>query len=535
VRRTRDADWQRELVPGAMLPYYFDVKGNGLVPSLCRLFYFMLQVLLLELTTDKFKLTLRRVAIYCTFFCLLPTIMIWNHIGLYLDDFLFPAWKDQEIHQPLFLVGNARSGTTWLHRLLTYDPSMTQSDHCNRFVTFKSWELVFAVSVTWRYLFHTLYAVDGLLGGWVYSALMFLEKQCVGHITVHPIGLMEAEEDEWVMVHIASAQLLLFFFPLGGSIINDLILFDTGNLSASTRRDVFHFYKQCVQRHMYYHTHYTHYTHCRPTPTGDPPKVPRFISKNPAFTLRLRTIYETFPDARVVCLLRDPVQSIPSMISYISKVWFSFACPVERYPSSSELLGFCEAHYLYPLTQMCAPRGENTWAFLSYHRLLEDLEGCVVGLLLRLYGETVGGAGDRDAGDAGDTWHTGDAGDAGGSAFREFLQSEQAKAGRYQTQHTHSIEQCCGGMSEAEVSTRIPPNTPQILPEYPPYTPQIPPPFHHPISVISVISTTSFHAAVYAIRSYPLFPFLSLLLPFLHIIQLRDKLSAVYRHHSGAF
>ncbi|KAJ1396902.1 hypothetical protein B484DRAFT_407189 [Ochromonadaceae sp. CCMP2298] len=375
------------------LPSYFDVKGNGLVPSLCRLYYFMLQVLLLELrSTDKFRLTLRRAAIYTFFFCLLPTLMIWNHAGLYLDDILFPSWKTQEIKQPLFLVGNARSGTTWLHRLITHD--------ADRFATFKSWELAFAVSVSWRYLFHSLYALDRLLGGAVYSTLMAIESHLVGHIHVHPIGLMEAEEDEWLMAHIACAQLLLFFFPLGGSVINDLILFDHGPMSASTRRDVFHFYKQC-------------------------------------------TIYETFPDARVVCLLRDPQQSIPSMISYISKVWHAFAEPVERYPDAQGLLGFCEAHYLYPLTQLCAPRAENTWDFLSYHLLLEDLEGTVARLLLRLYGESVpGGAGD-----------TGDTGSQ--NAFRRFLRSEQSNARQYKTQHMHSIQQCCGGMSEAELKGKL--------------------------------------------------------------------------------
>ena len=80
--------------------------------------------------------------------------MVWNHLGLFLDEILFPNWKDEKIVQPLFIVGNARSGTTFLHRLLT------QADNNKVFTTIRTWELLFAVSVTWKMLFWLLYKID---------------------------------------------------------------------------------------------------------------------------------------------------------------------------------------------------------------------------------------------------------------------------------------------------------------------------------------------------------------------------------------
>jgi hypothetical protein len=69
-----------------------------------------------------------------------------------------------------------------------------------------------------------------------------------------------------------------------------------------------------VQRHVYYDRRFR----------GGAGRI--FVSKNPTFTLRIPSIYTAFPDARVVCLLRDPVESVPSMISYISKAsWWIFA------------------------------------------------------------------------------------------------------------------------------------------------------------------------------------------------------------------
>ena len=128
------------------------------------------------------------------------------------------------------------------------------------------------------------------------------------------------------------------------------------------RRQIFRYYKQCVQRHLYarslpskfltkklkqevdnddfsIQTTTSSSTPSSSSSSSSPQRQPQpqpqtqeliFISKNPAFTMRLDLLYDVFPDCRVVCLLRDPCQSIPSMVSYIAHVWETFASPIQQ-------------------------------------------------------------------------------------------------------------------------------------------------------------------------------------------------------------
>ena len=131
---------------------YFKIRGNGLISCLIRLFYFISSVLQTELNATEFELSYKRLMIIVVVCVALHSLMIWNHLGFWLDDLFFVDWRNQAIIAPLFIVGNARSGTTWVHKLITHDES--------KFTTFKTWEIMFAVSITWRRLFHTLYTLD---------------------------------------------------------------------------------------------------------------------------------------------------------------------------------------------------------------------------------------------------------------------------------------------------------------------------------------------------------------------------------------
>jgi hypothetical protein len=227
--------------------------SKGLTMSLIRLCSLWLYSVLCELRGNQpFRITLRRICILWILAIALPAVVIWNHIGFWLDDYLYPAWKDTKVENPVFIVGNARSGTTWLHRLLSDckggnrtpssgaaspgnwdkdsvfpDSSKSLPNSNVRFTTFRTWEILFAVPVTWKIFFLALYGIDQtVFRGFFFNQLMRLERALVGHITMHPIGLMEAEEDEWLMMHIGLAQLLFFFYPAASEGGNSLIFFD---------------------------------------------------------------------------------------------------------------------------------------------------------------------------------------------------------------------------------------------------------------------------------------------------------------------
>lgn len=272
-----------------------------MISSLLRFFIFYATSVQAEIQSKDFIFSVRRIISLTVILFLVPALIVWNHTGFILDDVFYPDWRDTHIDRPLFLVGNARSGTTWLHRLIAQD-----SDN---FTSFLCWEILFGVSITWRRVFICLYDFDKqYLFGLQFKFISMIENCLVGGVKVHKMGLQEYEEDEWLMMHIFLNQLVLLLFPLGGGIHYSLASFDKADkteLPVYIRKQIFTYYKECVQRHLY-------------ARSGKKSKI--FVSKNPAFTMRLEMLYETFPGCRIACLLRDPMQSIPSMISYIAMV-----------------------------------------------------------------------------------------------------------------------------------------------------------------------------------------------------------------------
>ena len=89
----------------------------------------------------------------------LTLLSIVNMIMLALDVLFFPRLRDTKVEAPVFIVGNGRSGTTHIHRILSADG--------DRFSFFKTWELLLPAVAQHR-LVAALDAFDRkVLGGWV--------------------------------------------------------------------------------------------------------------------------------------------------------------------------------------------------------------------------------------------------------------------------------------------------------------------------------------------------------------------------------
>lgn len=293
---------------------FFEIKDLGLFSSLLRFYVFFWRVVGAEFHSADFVMSFKRMTLLAGLLFVLPVLITWNHLGFYLDDILYPEWRGQQIERPLFIVGNARSGTTWLHRLIALDDEA--------FTTFRTWEIIFGVSVTWKIAAIYLYNIDQQMSGPLYRIIAYIEGCIVGTISVHQVGLQEVEEDEWLMMHVFLSQLIMLLFPLGSIVLHPLVLFDKADKAAfplEMRRKIFHYYKQCVQRHLYARSVMQRRGLDNAQCVASDKKV-IFLSKNPPFTMRLELLYEAFPSCRVACLVRDPLQSVPSMISYIAQV-----------------------------------------------------------------------------------------------------------------------------------------------------------------------------------------------------------------------
>jgi len=105
-------------------------------------------------------------------------------IAYLFDNLFYPDHRDQDVKEPVFIVGNFRSGTTFLHRLLTKDDQST---------SFTSFELYMAPSVVGRKFYRWLLKVNYAIGNparWVIGLFnRIVEKEAY----MHKIGLDEAD------------------------------------------------------------------------------------------------------------------------------------------------------------------------------------------------------------------------------------------------------------------------------------------------------------------------------------------------------
>ena len=86
------------------------------------------------------RLTRKRFLFLVLFYIVWPIGMLTHWFCFWLDDMLFPEYKNCSIEKPLFILGNLRSGSTFLHRLLSRD--------AETFTSLTTWDIYLTPSVT---------------------------------------------------------------------------------------------------------------------------------------------------------------------------------------------------------------------------------------------------------------------------------------------------------------------------------------------------------------------------------------------------
>ena len=59
-------------------------------------------------TRSPFVFTMKRALVLTMLGIVVPILMVWNYVCFFLDDVLYPDWRDTPVIRPVFLVGNAR-------------------------------------------------------------------------------------------------------------------------------------------------------------------------------------------------------------------------------------------------------------------------------------------------------------------------------------------------------------------------------------------------------------------------------------------
>lgn len=254
-----------------------------------RLFFRLIRGIFWDRGGLRVPWTVRRVVVMIGFVPVFLGAQFVHWLGFLLDELLFRGYRRIEVRQPMFIVGVPRSGTTLLHRVLAKD---TQ-----RFTTFNLGELLLAPSISERVFWGALGWIDRRLGRPVARLFAWLERSFLGGLdAIHFSSLAEPEEDYFALLPVFACFLLILPFP-GSKKVWQLARFDT-SLDADERRRIMAFYKGCLQRHLYIH---------------GPDKI--LLSKNPSFTSMIGSLRETFPDCRVICNVRTPLETVPSLLS----------------------------------------------------------------------------------------------------------------------------------------------------------------------------------------------------------------------------
>lgn len=214
-----------------------------------------------------------------------PFVAAFTALCLVLDDLLFWGHHRSALQPPVFIVGNPRSGTTVLHRLLAKDD--------RRFYCFHLWEMLFPSLLQQRIL-RGCAALDRALGGPICSWLFRTERRALQKSQgIHPSGLLLPEEDSNLMKWLLNGVGLMF--PAAN--LKGNVHFDE-ELPEAEQQTVMAFYESCIHRHAFQY---------------GPEK--RLLSKSPAFSGRVNALNRQFPDSVFIYLVRNPIDVAGSIIS----------------------------------------------------------------------------------------------------------------------------------------------------------------------------------------------------------------------------
>jgi hypothetical protein len=299
----------------------------------------------------ELRITGRRArALAMFYFC-----MAWmggsGRLGLLLDRLLFPRAARTSVDAPIFIVGNFRSGSTLLHRLLAADP---------QFTAMKTWEIYFAPSVSQRKFWHGFWIVDSWFGSPVRRRIQATADRTFGEVRMHRVDLAEPEEDEALLLYLWESLFNWFFMPRHAE-ASPYWQFD--RKVPRWRRDlIMRFYHGCLRRHIYTHPGAT------------------YISKNPSFSAKLESLLTEFPDARIIYLVRHPEDTIVSTAGWFSFAWHYFADPASDYPFVDTIVQMVHDWYTQPLALLDALPPER-YRIVRYEDLVESPRATVTGLL----------------------------------------------------------------------------------------------------------------------------------------------------------
>lgn len=267
-----------------------------------------------------------------------------------LDNLFYPEYQEQDVSQPIFIIGNFRSGTTLLHRLLTEDSKST---------SMKAWEIYLAPSITQRRFYLLIMRLNRLIGNPIGRLIAFVENFLEVYSDIHSVKLNDPEEDSQVLLHIWSTYDLIAFFPFP-KLLKKYIYYDQLVSSEDKERDM-GYYHDVLRRHVF--------------ASGGK----RMVSKTPTNSPKVRALLKKFPDAKFINIVRNPLRVIPSSVSLFSAHLKTYGDPETDYALQDTVIEHSKHWYLYPHRYL-KRLPSNQYVQVNYKDLVQNPKATIAGV-----------------------------------------------------------------------------------------------------------------------------------------------------------
>ena len=316
-----------------------------------------------------------------------------------LDHILFGAFRRQPVRAPIFILGNPRSGTTFLHRLMSLD---------QRFTTMRLYQTIVPSVVLYR-LVGAVRWLDDRLGRPIQRGVEGMsERAFKAWKGIHRTRLSTPEEDEQLFVYSLVTPVLTLLFPF----FDDLNEWDYADrLDERARHRLMGQYVGSIRRHLF----------CEPAGRT-------LLVKNTSASGRLRCTLEAFPDMKVIHLIRHPYETIASLLSMYTATWNRLAPHVAADTQVIRPLAylFCD-YYRYRL-EVLRELPSSQVVDVRYEDLVEDPAGTISRVYAALGLDVT-------------------------SAFVDRLDDAVRKSSTYVSTHQYNLSQF--GLTEDEIYSRL--------------------------------------------------------------------------------
>jgi omega-hydroxy-beta-dihydromenaquinone-9 sulfotransferase len=369
--------------------------------SNCKAFLRFLYKNLIDFRGTNYRLTTKRLGVLLLALVIFAPIEIIVWTGFILDELFFPTYHDIKINQPVFIIGNPRSGTTFLQRLLARDSG--------NFLSMRTWEIFGSPSILTRRLMRGAARFGQFIGIPVNRRIRKMEQLWKDDDRIHRFRLRAPEEDEYLFVHNFSTLKIWSFASMEDEA--DPYIYYDQKISQQDKIRNMSYYERCIQRHYHYH--------------GVPNK--NYLSKNPNFSPAINTLLEKFPDAKFIYLIRNPMQAVPSHISLKEREWQMLGSPLKKYACADFIIKSSEHWYNYPLKRL-KELPEDQAIIVKFDDLVQDAEKTI----LRVYRQF---------------------GFSMTKEFKSVLQHEAKQARNHQSQHLYTLSEM--GINKQEMIDRF--------------------------------------------------------------------------------